>query len=153
MVPYDSQYVSLTDPGVVALSDLNIRNYRVMDNEFTNFISEMRDTTTGLRSIADQASSYESGLKNSIFQKVPKADFTQLWNVSIGLAKLQGDPNQIAQRFLLSLDVLHHFDSTSDNKIMAAEIITSLRTMNVSTGDKSYLPNLSHSLNGLDHHV
>src|SRR5260370_27983112 len=74
MVPYDSQYVSLAGPGVIALSDLNIRNYRVMDNEFPNFISEMKDTTTGLRSIADQATSYESGLKKSIFQKVPNAD-------------------------------------------------------------------------------
>jgi hypothetical protein len=153
MVPYDSQYVSLTGPGVIALSDLNIRNYRVMDNEFPNFISEMKDTTTGLRSIADQASSYESGLKKTIFQKVPKADFTQLWNVAIGLAKLQGDPNQIAQRFLLSLDVLHHFDSTSDNKIMAAEIMTSLRPMNVSTGDNSDLQNLSQSLKGLDNQL
>src|SRR5712691_10072747 len=96
MVPYDSQYVSLTGPGVIALSDLNIRNYRVMDNEFPEFIAEMKDTTTGLRSIADQASSYESGLKKSIFQKVPNADFTQLWNVAIGLAKLRGDPNEVA---------------------------------------------------------
>jgi len=108
MVVYDSQYVSLTGLGVIALSDLNIRNYRVMDDEFPDFIDEMKDTTSQLQSIANQASSYEFGLKQNIFQKVPMADFTQLWNVAIGLAKLQGDPNQISQRFLLALDVVHH---------------------------------------------
>lgn len=153
MVAYDGKYVSLTGPGVIALSDLNIRNYRVMENEFPNFVAEMKDTTKELGSIANQASAYEYGLKKSIFQKVPQADFTQLWNVAIGLAKLQGDPNQIAQRFLLALDVLHHFNSTSDNKIMAAEIITSLRPMNspsFPTDNNSDLQNLSRSLKGLD---
>src|SRR5690242_5480105 len=154
MVPYDGQYVSLTGPGVIALSDLNIRNYRVMDNEFPDFIAEMKNTTNELRSIADQASSYETGLKKSIFQKVPQADFTQLWNVSIGLAKLKGDPNQIAQRFLIALDIVHHFKSTGDNKIVAAEIMTSLRPMNMSaSNDNSDLQNLSQSLKGLDNQL
>src|SRR5712691_11780974 len=153
MVAYDGQYVSLTGPGVIALSDLNIRNYRVMDNQFPDFIAEMKDTTSQLQSIANRASSYEFGLKQNTFQKVPMADFTQLWNVAIGLAKLQGDPNQISQRFLLALDVVRHFQSTSDNKIMAAEIMTSLRPMNVSTGDNSDLQNLSQSLKGLDNQL
>ncbi len=38
MVPYDGGYVSLTGYGVAALSDLNIRNYRVAGNEFSDFI-------------------------------------------------------------------------------------------------------------------
>src|SRR5207302_1874223 len=58
--------------------------------------------------------------------RVPEADFSQLWNVSIGLAKLRADQSQINQSFLLALGILHHFDSTLDNKMMAAEIITSL---------------------------
>ncbi len=156
IVPYDGQYVSLTGPGVVALSDLNVRNYRAMDNDFPDFIAEMKDTTRELNSIANQASSYEYGLKKSIFQKVPEADFTQLWNVAIGLAKLQGDPNQIAQRFLLALDVVHHFKSTSDNKIMAAEIITALRPVSnpsFGTDNNSDLQNLSNSLKGLDNQL
>jgi len=156
MVVYDSQYVSLTGLGVIALSDLNIRNYRVMDDEFPDFIDEMKDTTSQLQSIANQASSYEFGLKQNIFQKVPMADFTQLWNVAIGLAKLQGDPNQISQRFLLALDVVHHFKSTSDNKIMAAEIMTSLRPMDnpsFSTDNNSDLQNLSKSLKTLDNQL
>ena len=153
MVAYDGQYVSLTGPGVIALNDLNTRNYRVMDNQFPDFIAEMKDTTSQLQSIANQASSYEFGLKQNIFKKVPMADFTQLWNVAIGLAKLQGDPNQISQRFLLALDVVHHFKSTSDNKIMAAEIMTSLRPMespSLSTDNNADLQNLSQSLKALD---
>ncbi|HEV2119512.1 MAG TPA: hypothetical protein VGS11_05345 [Candidatus Bathyarchaeia archaeon] len=153
MVPYDGQYVSLTGPGVIALSDLNIRNYRVMDDQFPDFIAEMKATAGQLQSIANQANSYEYGLKQNIFQKVPMADFTQVWNVAIGLAKLQGDPNQISQRFLLALDVVRHFKSTSDNKIMVAEIMTSLRPMDnpsFSTDNNSDLQNLSQSLKTLD---
>ena len=50
-------------------------------------------------------------------------DLSQLWSVSIGLAKLQGDPSQIGQRFLFALDLLRHFDCTLENKMMAAEIL------------------------------
>src|SRR5712692_6534679 len=127
MVPYDGEYVSLTGYGVATLNDLNVRNYRVADNEFSEFIEETKQTVNELQSIARSAGSYEAFLRNYVFGALPKADFTQLWNVSIGLAKLQGDPNQISQRFLLSLDVLHHFDSTSDIQIIAAEIMASLK--------------------------
>jgi hypothetical protein len=154
MVPYDGEYVSLLGPGIVALSDLNIRNYRVADNDFSDFITEMKETSNELRSIANQASTYESGLKKNVFSKVPQADFTQLWNVSIGLAKIQGDPNQIAQRFLLALEILRHFKSTSDNKIMAAEIMTGLRTSSPTQSmlsDNSDLQALSQTLKSLDH--
>jgi len=126
MVQYDGEYVSLTGYGVAALSDLNIRNYRVADNEFSDFIEETKQTFGELHTIAGSASMYETALKNMVFAVLPKADFTQLWNVSIGLAKIQGDPNRISQRFLQALNILQHFKSTSDNKIMAAEILTSL---------------------------
>ena len=63
-------------------------------------------------------------------------DLSQLWSVSIGLAKLQGDPNQIGQRFLFALDLLKHFDCTLENKMMAAEIMTAFRGRSLSNINK-----------------
>ncbi len=52
MVPYDGKYLSLTGLGVITLNDLNVRNYRVSDNEFSDFIEEIQETSSELRSIA-----------------------------------------------------------------------------------------------------
>jgi len=49
-----------------------------------------------------------------------------LWSTAIGLAKLQGDPNQIEERFTEALDDLSRFQSTTSNKLTAAEIMTAL---------------------------
>ncbi len=144
MVPYDGEYLSLTGLGVVTLNDLNVRNYRVADNEFSQFIEETRETSSELRSIAERGQFEASGLRTAF----PEADFSQLWSVSIGLAKLQGDPNQINQSFRLALGILQHFKSTLDNKMMAAEIMTSL-TPPQSPTYNSDLQNLSQSLQNL----
>lgn len=146
MTPYDGEYLSLTGLGVITLNDLNVRNYRVSDTEFTDFIDETRETTTELQSIAQRGSSEVSSLRVAI----PQADFSQLWSVSIGLAKLQGDPNQINQRFRLALNSIQHFKSTLDNKMMAAEIVTSLTTAQSSI-DNSDIQGLSQTLGKLDH--
>jgi hypothetical protein len=95
MVPYSGEYLSLTGLGVMTLNDLNVRNYRVSDTDFSQFIEESRETSDELKDIAGKGGSFESGLRTGF----PKADPTQLWSVSIGLAKLQGDYNQIGARF------------------------------------------------------
>jgi len=146
MVPYDGQYLALTGLGVVTLSDLNVRNYRVSDREFSDFVDESKETTNELKTIAQIGRSDVSSLQ----QTYPQADPSQLWSVSIGLAKLQGDQSQINQRFGISLGILQHFKSTPDNKMMAAEIMTSL-TSNPLYGDNSDLPGLGKALENLDH--
>jgi hypothetical protein len=57
MVPYNGEYISLTGPGIMMLNDLNIRNYRVSEQEFSDFRDEIQATFGELRSIA-QMSSY-----------------------------------------------------------------------------------------------
>ena len=148
MVLYDGGYVSLTGLGVVTLNDLNIRNYRVSDTEFSQFVAESQETSREMRDIAGRSGSYEYGLRNGF----PKSDPTQLWSVSIGLAKLQGDQAQIGQRFLAALSVLQHFGSTIDNKMMAAEIMTAL-TLRQSATDNTDLQGFSKTLNSLEHDV
>src|SRR5579864_432969 len=68
MVPLDGQYVSLTGLGVVTLNDLNVRNYRVSDTDFSQFVGESRETSTQLQSIAGRSGAYESSLVRG-FQK------------------------------------------------------------------------------------
>ena len=107
MVPYDGKYLSLTGLGVITLNDLNVRNYRVSANEFSDFIEETKETSDELRTIAYKASFYANRFK----AEFPEADLSQLWSVSVGLGKLQGDPNQICQRFLQATGSLQHFKS------------------------------------------
>jgi hypothetical protein len=149
MVQYDGRYLSLTGLGVVALNDLNVRNYRVSDSAFSDFIEESKETSGELQSIAERGSVYVSGIRTEF----PKTDPSQLWSVSIGLAKLQGDENQINQTFLLSLAILHHFKSTIENKMMAAEIMTSFRARPSQSATDSDLQSLSENLVTLEKKV
>jgi hypothetical protein len=149
MVAYDGRYLCLTGLGVITLNDLNVRNYRVSDSQFSDFIEESRETSGELRSIAEGGSFHASSIRTEF----PKTDLSQLWSVSIGLAKLQGDQNQISQRFLLSLAILHHFSSTIENKMMAAEIMTSFRANPSQSPSNSDLQSLSETLISLEKEI
>jgi hypothetical protein len=149
MVTYDGEYLSLTGLGTVILNDLNVRNYRLADLEFPDFLTEIKATYAELRSIADTASSSviylrfrvadmlgleedESSPSPSVAQGHPVAQVPSLvWSIAIGLAKLQGNPEQIKDRFTRALDAIQSFDSTPPNKLMAAEIMTSASTQDV----------------------
>lgn len=147
MVQYGDEYLALTGTGVVTLNDLNIRNYRVSDNEFSDFIQENKSITDELRAITGRGSFYVSSIRTGF----PKADLSQLWSVSIGLAKLQGDQNQINTWFILALGILQHLKSTLENKMMAAEIISSLKAYPSQTaGSDSDPQSLAKSLVSLD---
>jgi hypothetical protein len=157
MVQYDGKYLSLTGLGVTTLNDLNIRNYRLSDSEFSDFIEESKETSGELRSIAERGSFYASNIRTEF----PKTDFydylSQIWSVSIGLAKLQGDQNQINQSFLLALAILQHFSSTIENKMMAAEILTSFRENMMANASQSQinsdLQSLSKTLVSLEKEI
>jgi transcription initiation factor IIE alpha subunit len=146
MVQYDGRYVSLTGLGVITLNDLNVRNYRVSETEFPDFIQERMATFSELRSIAHKGGFYVSVLNNEF----PDTDLSQLWSVSIGLGKLQGDPNQISERFLLSLDMLQQFRSNLENKMMAAEIMTASKVNPSQVPTNSDLQSLTESLESLE---
>ncbi len=149
LTPYSGEFIALTGLGVTTLSDLNVRNYRVSDGEFSAFVEESNQINDELRGIADRAGFYVSEVKS----KVPGAGEgsegrgdmrevspSQLWSVAIGLAKLQGDKEAIGERFLAALDVPQNVKSTIENRLMAAEIMTSL------TGDLRGLSETQASL-------
>jgi hypothetical protein len=160
MTAYGDGYLSLTGLGSLILNDLNVRNYRVADQEFSDFIIEIKATYAELRSIADKATSYVTLLKPRVpsIEGEEHSDFDNddlgyptvgtpslLWSTAIGLAKLQGDTSQIGDRFIQALDGLQNFDSTTPNKLMAAEIITALSNQD--------LQSLESVLKTLDHQV
>jgi hypothetical protein len=149
MVQYDGKYLSLTGLGVITLNDLNVRNYRVSDSQFSDFIEESKETSGELRSIAERGSFYVSNLRDEFSDTDP----SQLWSVSIGLAKLQGDEDQINQRFLVALGILQHFKSTIENKMMAAEIMTASKADPSELSTNSDLQNLSEILVSLDRQI
>jgi hypothetical protein len=149
MVQYDGKYLALTGNGIILLNDLNVRNYRVSDREFLDFLEEYKGTYYELHSIAETGSFHVSILRTAF----PKADLSQLWSVSIGLAKLQGDQSQINQRFFKALEVLHHFDSTDENKMMAAEVITASGIDRPQSSGAPDLSDLSTSLVNLDNEL
>ena len=149
MVPYGDKYLSLTGIGIKMLNDLIVRNYRISDREFSDFVEEIQTTFGELHSIAEKGNYHVSNLRISF----PEVDTSQLWSVSIGLAKIQGDPNQIGQRFLFALDLIHHFDCTLENKMMAGEIMAASRTNLTQESGNSDLQNLSDTLKKLDHQI
>ena len=161
MVTYDSGYLSLTGLGTVVLNDLNVRNYRVGDEEFPEFASEIKATYAELRAIADRASSYALLTKRLVpdIEKVvdykgkDAGDLSQeaaeatslMWSTGIGIAKLRGDAEQLAQRFAQAVDGVRSLDSTTQNKLMAAEIMTALARQDVNVLE-SDLRNLESAL-------
>jgi hypothetical protein len=146
MVAYDGKYVSLTGLGVITLNDLNVRNYRVSEMAFADFIQERMATYSELRTIAHKGGYYVSILNN----EYPGNELSELWSVSIGLGKLQGDPNQLIDRFLLSLDMLDQFGSNLENKMMAAEIMTASKVSPSQVPTNSDLQGLADSLKTLE---
>ncbi len=143
MVAYGGQYLSLTGLGTLVFNDLSVRNYRVADQEFPDFITEIKATYAELRSIADRATSWARWVRPEV-PGIEDLEFSEngdggnsaeaaslLWSTGIGLAKLQGDTGQVGGRFIDALSALRTFDSTLPNKLMAAEIMTALSSQDV----------------------
>jgi hypothetical protein len=156
MVTYGGGYISLTGLGSLVLNDLNVRNYRVADEEFPDFVTEIKATYAELRSIADQAASYVLLLRSAVTgmgdvqysndDNEAQAP-TLLWSTAIGLGKLQGDPTQIAQRVIQALHALRDFKSTIPSKLMAAEIMTALSSQDIQSLE-TVLTDLDHQFRG-----
>jgi hypothetical protein len=133
-------YVTVTAAGMTVLSDLNVRNYRVSDTDFSDFITESNATLTELKGIAERAAGYAAELKktfpdarNSYSTDDDDYDdqdhampLSQVWGVAISLAKLQGDPTAISAMFFNNVTALKEFNSDVFNTLLAAEVMTSL---------------------------
>jgi hypothetical protein len=170
-VPCGEQYLSLTGTGTIMLHELTIRNYRVGDKDFGEFLHETKATEVELQAIAERADNYYSAIKaatsdmdtSPLAAKEKKdayaaenddedededshgdddddeddddyeeeyriksrgAESSQLWAVSIGLAKLEGDLGKIKENFIKMINALQKFnDSNLNSKLTAAETL------------------------------
>ena len=157
MVAYDGVYLSLTGLGTLVYNDLGVRYYRVADDEFPDFIAEIKATYAELRSIADNAGSYVTRIRPQVPEIEDLEDSENggvgvevearslLWSTGIGLGKLQGNTMQLGDRFIEALNALRTFNSTLPNKLMAAEIMTALSSQDVLSLE-STLRNLDQQL-------
>jgi hypothetical protein len=159
-VPCNGCYLSLTETGVVMLYDLTIRNYRVGNNDFKDFIQETKATVMELQSIAERANHYYSEIKAAIPSIYPISreeeeeyriksrgiESSQLWAISIGLAKLEGDPDKIKENFLQILGILKSNNSNLDSKLMAAETL-------VASGYTVNTPQIHDTLSNIDSQI
>ncbi len=145
MAAYGGGYISLTTLGTVILNDLDVRNYRVADEEFPDFVNENKAMYAELRSIANRASFYvpliraklpEIADKEHPLELEPEWGTPLLWGTALGLGKLQGDPQQIGQRVVQAIDLIHGLHSTTTNSLMAAEILTALASPEVASLEK-----------------
>src|SRR5256712_5487023 len=143
MVAYDGGYLSLTGLGTLVFNDLSVRSYRVADQEFPDFTAEIKATYAELRSIADKTTAYVNWIRPQVHE-IEDLDNSEngdsgnggevrslLWSTGIGLAKLQGNTTQIAQRFIEALSALRTFDSPLPNKLITAEIMAALSSQDV----------------------
>lgn len=138
-VQYGNEYLVLTEPGMRMLHDLSIRNYRVADTEFSDFMDECRATSDALRGIAQRARYYADMIRPSLASREKDEDEeemrrirergleSQLWAVSIGLAKLEIDKvDDLIDRYVRTLDLIDasdRFRSNLDSRVIATEII------------------------------
>ena len=147
MVSYQGGYVSLTGLGSLVLNDLNVRDYRVSDEEFSDFSDEIKATYAELRSIADKATYHVNVFKQELpgllsFEYEDSDEYdaafesgalSAAWGSAIGLAKLQGDTNAVAKRFIASLHLLKGPKFTIASILMSAEIMTAMSNLDLDT--------------------
>ncbi len=71
-VPYGDGYIALTAQGVTALSDLNVKNYRVADADFADFMKETLAITADFATMASRGKYYVDQLRNVPDINVPE---------------------------------------------------------------------------------
>ena len=123
LVPYSGGYVGLTSAGVLQQRQMGIRMYRVSDLPFSAYWAETQQVTRDLVTIADTGGRYVSGLSGAL----ATVDRGYLWSIGIGLAKALPDASQGGPAFLNAYQALGALSGNDENRLMAAEILSSAR--------------------------
>lgn len=120
--PYDGRYVSITTSGRVALRDLNVRLYRVSEEEFPTYWNESMKIDSELTTLANQS----AGSKAALAQVIRDVEATNLWAISIGIAKAGGDLQAHVDSFLDLYQGTSSLSGNIENRLMSAEILSAL---------------------------
>ena len=122
ITPCGDRYVGLTSAGAVETRDLGIRLYRVSDTEFATYWAQTQKISQELTNLADGGAGYFARLAPSL----AGADRSQLWAISIGLAKNQPDMGQGVPTFVDIYNGIQRLSSNLENRLLASEILFSL---------------------------
>ena len=120
--PYGGGFLSITTAGRTALRDLNVRLYRVGDQEFSQYWEIARQVDAELHRIAAQAATLAVPLATAL----PQVERSYLWAVAIGMVKLEGDLQARLGLFLNAYAALASLTENQEDRLMAAEIVSVL---------------------------
>ena len=121
LTPYGGAFVSLTGSGMAAMNDLNVRLYRMGDTDFASYVQQMQETMNELDGIAGRSLDHFRYLSAAISE----ADASHRWSTSVGLAKIQGDAQSLDSRFAEAYNGIERISRNVENRLMAAEVLTS----------------------------
>jgi len=122
MTAYGGAYVALTGLGMAQLRELGVRMYRVSDLPFANYWTQSQQLHVDLARLADRSAQFVAGLAPPL----ASVDRGHLWSIAIGLASAPNDPSTAIPRFVDAYVRLGRVTNNEENRLLAAEIVTSL---------------------------
>jgi len=121
-VKYKDYYVSLTNYGTISLREMPIKMYRVSDLDVINYIEEESKINQELGNIANLTYYHFINIKAALKTII---DPTYLRSISVGLAKIKGDPAAIGKNFVMAYDQIKSLGHNTENILLSAEILSS----------------------------
>lgn len=122
LTAYGDRYVALTGAGALETRDLGVRLYRVADTEFATYWAETQKIMGDLTNLAAGGAEYFARLAPGI----PGAGRSNLWAISIGLAKSQPNVAQGSVDFVDIYNAIERLSSNVENRLLSSEILFSL---------------------------
>jgi hypothetical protein len=119
---YDGGYIGITTAGRMALRDLQVRLYRVGDQDFSRYWTAASTVDADLHRIADGGAQ----IVPLLAAQLREVEHSYLWAVAIGMVKAAPDPSQQVPRFLDAYLGTEHLSDNVENRLMAAEIVSFL---------------------------
>jgi hypothetical protein len=120
LTPFGTGFIGLTSLGQLHLRDLGVRLYRLGDQPFSAYWSEMQATGTEMNAVADAS----ARIAGPLAQQLPGVDRSYLWSIALGLAKQGPDPGPLTASFLANYAGVERLAGNPENRTMAAEILT-----------------------------
>ncbi|MCI4326196.1 MAG: hypothetical protein L3K16_00950 [Thermoplasmata archaeon] len=122
MAPYAGGYVFLSALGRTQLRELGVRLYRVSDLDFAAYWTQSQQLDKDLVTLADRSAGFFAG----IAAPLQSVDRSQLWSIAIGLGSEPAEPTVAVPKFLEAYTRLGKLSSNEENRLLAAEILTSV---------------------------
>jgi len=122
ITPCGDGFVGLTGLGALETRNLAIRLYRVSDTDFQTYWNQSQKITDDLTNLATGGAAYLARIQPYI----AGAEKSNLWAISIGLAKNQPDTAQGTATFLNIYNTVQRLSNNVENRLLASEILFSL---------------------------